>query len=57
MCPDLSPKGVNGKKEVVRFGFLVVVRMAILFFWGLMPCRLVGIYQRFGETYHLHLQG
>jgi hypothetical protein len=28
-----------------------------MLFWVVMPCRLVDRYQRFGETYCLHLQG
>lgn len=28
-----------------------------MFLWTLTPCRLVGIYQHFGETCCLHLQG
>jgi hypothetical protein len=28
-----------------------------VFFWAVTPCRLVGRYQRFGETYCLLLQG
>jgi hypothetical protein len=28
----------------------------IMFFWVVMPCRLVGRYQRLGETYCLRLQ-
>jgi hypothetical protein len=28
-----------------------------MFFWVVTPCRLVGRYQHFGETYRLHLQG
>jgi hypothetical protein len=29
----------------------------MMLFWVLTPCRLVGRYQRFGETHCLHLQG
>jgi hypothetical protein len=42
----------------VRFEVFVVVRMLLLlffffffFFWVLVPCRLVGRCQMFGETY------
>jgi hypothetical protein len=31
--------------------------MQMLLFWVVRPCRLAGIYQLFGETYCLHLQG
>jgi hypothetical protein len=31
--------------------------LTMLFFWVLTLCSLVGRYQRFGETYCLHLQG
>jgi hypothetical protein len=34
----------------VRFEVLVAVKMTMLFFWGFMSCRLVGRYQRIGET-------
>jgi hypothetical protein len=33
----------------VKFEVLMAVRMAMIF-WVLTPCRLVGIYRRFGET-------
>jgi hypothetical protein len=43
------------KQEVlVRFEFSSAVRMT---FWVVTPCRLVGRYQRFGETCCLYLQG
>jgi hypothetical protein len=29
---------------------------SMLFFWVVTPCGLVGRYQHFGETYHLHFQ-
>jgi hypothetical protein len=31
--------------------------MLIVVVWLLTPCKLVGGYQRFGETYLFHLQG
>jgi hypothetical protein len=31
--------------------------LSILLFWVVTPCGLTGSYQRFGETYYLHLQG
>jgi hypothetical protein len=34
-----------------------VVKMSMLVFWVMTPCRLVGGHQHFGETYCLHLQG
>jgi hypothetical protein len=40
----------------VRFEVLTVVKMTMLFFWVVTPCRLVGRYQRFGGTCCLHLQ-
>jgi hypothetical protein len=42
---------------LVRFEVLRSVKMTMLFFWVVTPCRLVDRYQRFGETYCLHLQG
>jgi hypothetical protein len=30
--------------------------MSMLVYWVVMPCRLVGRYQRFGETCCLHFQ-
>jgi hypothetical protein len=42
--------------HLVRFEIFTAVRM-MMFFWVLVPCRLVGTCQRFGETYCLHLQG
>jgi hypothetical protein len=38
------------------FEALTAVRMMMLFFWVLVPYRLIGRYQRFGETYFLHFQ-
>jgi hypothetical protein len=35
--------------RVIRFEVLTAVRMMMLFFWVLAPCRLVGRCQRFGE--------
>jgi hypothetical protein len=35
----------------VRFEVFTAVRMMILLFWVLVPCRLVGRCQRFSETY------
>jgi hypothetical protein len=40
----------------VRFEVSTAVRMMMTFFWVLAPCRLVGIWQRFGET-HCHTHG
>jgi hypothetical protein len=31
--------------------------MSIVVFWVVTPCGVVGSYQRFGGTHHLHLQG
>jgi hypothetical protein len=42
---------------IVSFEVLSAVRMTMLFFWVVTPCRLVSIYQRFGEIYCIHLQG
>jgi hypothetical protein len=48
---------MNNKYTIVmRFDVFTAERI-ILLFWVLAPCRLVGRYQRFGETYCLHLQG
>jgi hypothetical protein len=33
-----------------------VVKMSMLVFWVVKPCRLVGRYLRFGGTYCLHLR-
>jgi hypothetical protein len=41
----------------MRSEVLTAVRMSILVLWIVTPCGLVGTYQRFGETYCLHLQG
>jgi hypothetical protein len=41
----------------VRFEVFIAVRMMMMFFWVLVPCRLISRYKRFGETYCLHLQG
>jgi hypothetical protein len=41
----------------MRFDVLTAVRMSMLLLWVVTPCELVGRYQRFGETYCLHLQG
>jgi hypothetical protein len=38
---------------VVRSEVLTAVRLTM--FWVVAPCRLVGRYQCFGETYCLHL--
>jgi hypothetical protein len=34
----------------MRFEILTAVRMAMLSFWVVAPCRLAVRYQRFGET-------
>jgi hypothetical protein len=39
------------------FGVLTAVRITIMLFWVVTPCRLVGRYESFGETYFLHLNG
>jgi hypothetical protein len=41
---------------VVSSEVLTTVKMSMLVFWVVMPCGLVGRYQRFGETHCLHLQ-
>jgi hypothetical protein len=38
----------------VRFEVFTAVKV-LMFFWILAPCRLVGRYQHFGETYY-HLK-
>jgi hypothetical protein len=40
-----------------RFEVLTAVRMTMLLFWVVSPCRLVSRYQHFEETYCLYLQG
>jgi hypothetical protein len=35
----------------------MAVKIQIEIFWSITPCSPVGSYQRFGGTYHLHLQG
>jgi hypothetical protein len=35
----------------------MAVMMTVLYFWVVTPCRFIGRYQRFGETYCLHLLG
>jgi hypothetical protein len=39
------------------FEILTVVKMTMLFSWTVTQCELVDRYQRFGDTYSLHLQG
>jgi hypothetical protein len=36
---------------------VLTAKMSMLVFGAIMLCELVGKYQRFGETYCLHLQG
>jgi uncharacterized membrane protein YqjE len=40
----------------MTFEVLTVVKMTMLVIWVVTPCGLVGRYQRFGQTYCLHLQ-
>lgn len=40
----------------MRFDIFTVVQTMLLF-WVLAPCKLLDIYQRFGESYCIHLQG
>jgi hypothetical protein len=40
----------------MRFEVLTTVNFPMLVFWIVTPCGLIGRYQRFGETYCLHLQ-
>jgi hypothetical protein len=47
---------VNTVKKLI-FEVFTAVRMKMLSFWVLTPCRLAGGCKRFGETYCLHLQG
>jgi hypothetical protein len=46
---------LNGR--YARFEILPAVRMTMLLFWVVKPCKLVGRHQCFGETYCIHLQG
>jgi hypothetical protein len=39
------------------FEVFMVMKMWIVGFWFMMPCRLLGGYQAFGGIYCLHLQG
>jgi hypothetical protein len=39
--------------KLMRFEVLMAVKMPMLVFWLVMPCELVGRYDRFGETYCL----
>jgi hypothetical protein len=42
---------------IVGFEVLTVVTRKSTIFWGVMPCSLVEVHQRFGEAYCLYLQG
>jgi hypothetical protein len=42
--------------QVDRDGLQLQHYFIMLSFWVLAPCRLVGRYQHFGETYYLRLQ-
>jgi hypothetical protein len=44
-------------KQYMRFEVSTAVRRMMMFFWVSAPCRFVGRFQRFEETYCLHLQG
>jgi hypothetical protein len=44
------------KYRHVRLEVLTTVKMLMLVFWVATPCVLAAKYQRFGETYCLHLQ-
>jgi hypothetical protein len=44
------------KKYVAHCEDLTAVRMTMLFFWILMPCRFIGIYQSFGQEKHRRTQ-
>jgi hypothetical protein len=48
---------VPGAVLYLRFQVLAVVNMSMFVFWVVTPRGLVGKYQRFKETYCLHLQG
>jgi hypothetical protein len=50
-----SSSGVE-KKLMQRFEVLTAVKMSMLLFCFITPCRLVGRYHSFGGTYCLHLQ-
>jgi hypothetical protein len=64
-CTDYHTAGMNGLYKgkfwrnliLARFEVITAVRMAMLLFWVVTSCGLVGKYQRFGETYCLQLQG
>jgi hypothetical protein len=43
----------KGRTFIVRFEVFTAVKMSMLFLWVVTSCR----YQRFEETYCLHLQG
>jgi hypothetical protein len=48
-CPQSHPQE--------RFEVLTAMKKSMLFFWVVTPCGLAGRYQRFGQTYYLHLRG
>jgi hypothetical protein len=49
---------IQWPKQYEGFSVFTVVKMTmLLLFWVMTPCGLVSRYQRFGETYCLHLQG
>jgi hypothetical protein len=45
------------KMSLLGFEVKLVVKMLMLVFWVVRLYGLAGRYQRFGETYCLHLQG
>jgi hypothetical protein len=47
----------RNEELLVRFEVFAVVKMSVLVSWVVTLCGLVGRYQRFRETYCLHLQG
>jgi hypothetical protein len=47
---------VKIKVKFVGFGVLTAVVMNVAIFWDIAPCSPY-VNRRFGETYHLHIQG
>jgi hypothetical protein len=56
-CEDIIKVNPKERGCRLRLDVIMAMKMTLLSFWVMMPCRLVGKYQCFGETYCLHLQG
>jgi hypothetical protein len=59
----VTPRGLVMLSPTLRKNFCpegggsMMMMMMTMFYWVLVPCRLVGSCHRFGEAYCLHLQG